>query len=401
MFSRGVLSSKARRFALLTCLVTLLMTIDTSSASACTCAAGLPLIEQITNSSAIFSGKVTELGLEEVPSPSPGPGIPAPQLQVFQASVDISKVWKAPLDQPLTVNTDVGSGVCGYNFEVDTEYLIFAYEYEGRLYTSICTNTQPLETAGSDIFVLDSLFSPAPRDRLAPAATVTATGYGTDYVSADQLEVRLLLSEGWQEGANVEEMQQQMVDLISANGGEEMLAAGRYYLTQDGFYFTVLREELADGDFGAVMALLPGLESAVQQADEVNVARIEVRFSLQDCTLAAVRARYRAMNDARTRAELLAAQAGGTRGAILAIVEAANAPSPEGIAGLCYEMPGEWHPIPLDIDSETAQQIIWRASLSVTYVVEPRVGEATSASSEPVATPVSAQMSPLPTPTAD
>lgn len=389
-----MLLKRVNKFSFLTLLIALLMLIDAPSVSACSCVGGLPLIDQITNASAIFSGTVTQLSLGEAPAATLAPGVQAPGMQVFQTSVAVSQVWKGPADQQLSVNTAQDSAACGYPFQTDTEYLIYAYENEGQLYTSLCSNTKPLEAAWSEIAILNSLFSAVPRDRLATAATVTATGHGMYYAIADQLDVRLLFREGWQVDTPVEALQQQVVDLLTAYGAAEMLAAGQYYLGQDGFYFTVQPE----GDFGAVLEQLNDIESALQQADATEVEGMEVKFSLRDCTEATAGARFHAMNDARTRAELLAAQAGGRRGAIVAIVEASKAPSPEGAVGLCSDTLAQWHPIPLDSDLSTVQQIVWRASLSITFTLEARIGEDSTPSVVPTTTPSPTQISPIPTP---
>lgn len=388
---------RSNKFSLLILLLTLLMTLDTSRASACSCAAGLPLIDQITNASAIFSGKVTQFSFEDGPPLSLGPGIPAVETRVQRAHVEVSQVWKEWAGQPFSVNAAVDSGPCAYTFQVDTEYLIYAQEYSDHLFVTFCSNTKPLEMAGSEIAALNNLYRPIPLNRLSPDATVTVTGHGVSYATADQLEVHMFIDEEWQDNTPIEEAQKQVVDWLKTHGAGEMLASGRYSLLQDGFYLTVRQNELSTGDLGTALALLSNIESARQQEGEAGIEHMEVKFSLQDCSQAAVDARSSALFKARNRAELLAIQAGGKRGALVAIVEASVTPSPEGAGGLCYDTQTQWLSLPLESDSNTAQQIIWRASLSVTYEVD----EArTSESPVPLATPSSAQTSPLPTPTA-
>lgn len=383
---------RARTFSIVTLLTALLMLVNVPRVSACSCAGGLPLIDHITNASAIFSGRVAELSPEEAPASTLAPDVQLPGTLVYQTSVDINQIWKGPTGLQLSVNTALDAAACGYPFQPGAEYLIYAYEHEGNLHTSLCSNTKPLEEAGSEIAILNSLFSSVPLDRLASAATVTATGHGVYYATADQLNVRLLFREGWQGDTPVETLQQQLVDLLTAHGAAEILASGRYYLGQDGFYFDIQPE----GDFGTVLEQLNNIDSSLLQASASEFEGMEVSFSLQDCTVAAAGARFRAMNDARTRAELLAAQAGGKRGAIVAVVEASNPPSPEGTGSLCFDTPAQWDPIPLDSELSTAQQIIWPASVSVTFALEARIGEDSTLSIAP--TPSTAQISPLPTP---
>src|SRR5690348_10922568 len=109
---------RASKLSLATLLITVLMIVDAPSASACTCTGGLPLINQIASSAAIFSGKVTEFTSLDATSSTL-----EPPFNGIHASVEVIQVWKGPASETLTV---VSSG-CGYSFEVGTEYLIFAY----------------------------------------------------------------------------------------------------------------------------------------------------------------------------------------------------------------------------------------------------------------------------------
>ena len=52
----------------------------------------------------------------------------------------------------VTVVTGLGEGDCGFDFETGKDYLVFAESVsDGRLFTSICTGTTPLEQAGPEL----------------------------------------------------------------------------------------------------------------------------------------------------------------------------------------------------------------------------------------------------------
>jgi hypothetical protein len=47
------------------------------------------------------------------------------------------------LDQEVVVSTGLGNGDCGYPFQVETTYLVYASNDNGKLSTSICSGTSP------------------------------------------------------------------------------------------------------------------------------------------------------------------------------------------------------------------------------------------------------------------
>jgi hypothetical protein len=49
------------------------------------------------------------------------------------------------------------SDTCGYEFQLNNEYLVYAYDYNGSIYTNICTRTNLLEYANEDLDYLNGL----------------------------------------------------------------------------------------------------------------------------------------------------------------------------------------------------------------------------------------------------
>jgi Carboxypeptidase regulatory-like domain len=71
-------------------------------------------------------------------------------------------------ETPSSVMTGLGGGDCGYNFQPGTRYLIVAHRRptDGRLWTSICSPTQPLAEAEGLIAYIESLNAPADGGRV-------------------------------------------------------------------------------------------------------------------------------------------------------------------------------------------------------------------------------------------
>jgi hypothetical protein len=67
-------------------------------------------------------------------------------------------VWKGVSSDSINITTAIGSGPCGYHFDVGQYYLIYAYgDPEGNinnLDTNFCTRTAPLDQAEADLVAL-------------------------------------------------------------------------------------------------------------------------------------------------------------------------------------------------------------------------------------------------------
>ena len=44
-----------------------------------------------------------------------------------EISIDISDIWKGILDEQIIIYSGIDDGICGYNFQINEEYLIFGY----------------------------------------------------------------------------------------------------------------------------------------------------------------------------------------------------------------------------------------------------------------------------------
>ena len=116
----------------------LLILCTPSPLSACTCDFPVGSCQRTWKAGdIIFTGTVTKKITSRLPY---GIDYYASQ-NSFKFSV--SEIFRgfAVAGQEFTVFTDSGGGGCGYNFDIGTEYLVYASLREGKLRTSICTPT--------------------------------------------------------------------------------------------------------------------------------------------------------------------------------------------------------------------------------------------------------------------
>jgi hypothetical protein len=99
--------------------------------------------EAFSEAEAVFSGKVTAIAVR------------AGQFDSEKVvSLDVERAWKGVSNDTDTVNVTTVSneGLCGFPFEENREYLVYAYSREGDvpLRVDICGGTAPIESAQKD-----------------------------------------------------------------------------------------------------------------------------------------------------------------------------------------------------------------------------------------------------------
>lgn len=139
--------------------VCVLWLVTPRCAFACSCAPpGSPDVE-LAQSVSVFAGRV--LQIEQ----------PTGQRVTFQ----VATVWKGPAYTSLVVHIPPDAPMCGYPFEPNQEYVVYAQGTETRLIASVCSRTQRLVDARDDIQRLGQGITPqtpAP-DRAGPSASQT------------------------------------------------------------------------------------------------------------------------------------------------------------------------------------------------------------------------------------
>jgi hypothetical protein len=99
-------------------------------------------------SQAIFAGEVTKIIVLKTAS-----GTNSGMVEIH---FKVSQAWKGIKSQAVTIFTTNIPDICGYEFEVDEHYLIYAFTFPSNkdLHTTICTRTQKMSTAVADLKVL-------------------------------------------------------------------------------------------------------------------------------------------------------------------------------------------------------------------------------------------------------
>ena len=140
-----------RRF-LFTGLAILVLSISIArEAAACECTERPGPCTAFTRDDVVFVGRVVDMIRAEEPTILIGLTV---RFEIEQPFKGLS-VTRRTVD----VKTGAESGDCGYDFKPGQRYLVFASQAHGSLYTSICTNNQPISDAQDDIELINALRS--------------------------------------------------------------------------------------------------------------------------------------------------------------------------------------------------------------------------------------------------
>lgn len=161
-----------KKISLLGLLFLVIFAMHTAIVAACSCIMPAPPMESMEASAAVFSG--TAISVEGM-----GDGIMTSGADPIEVTFAVSKVWKGPQTETITLTTPRDSAACGYPFEEGEEYLVYAYEEEnGALTTGLCTRTTTLATASDDLAALGegTQVTDEPQLIFGPETTETSTG---------------------------------------------------------------------------------------------------------------------------------------------------------------------------------------------------------------------------------
>jgi len=124
------------------CILLALVVLQPVAGRACSCAEPREPLAELASSTAVFSGRVMHVELAD----------PYGQgwflKRVTMALIDC---WKGALDATVIVWTGVNEAVCGIDFQVDTEWLVYAFGPQDVMGAGLCSRTQPLEWAAYDL----------------------------------------------------------------------------------------------------------------------------------------------------------------------------------------------------------------------------------------------------------
>jgi hypothetical protein len=95
---------------------------------------------QVRNAKVVFSGEV--VGINKIP-----------KTRMLLVKIEVKESWKEVLPKEITITTELGG--CGYQFQVGTEYLVFANDSDdGNLSTGECLRNKLLYKATEELQVL-------------------------------------------------------------------------------------------------------------------------------------------------------------------------------------------------------------------------------------------------------
>ncbi len=78
----------------------------------------------------------------------------SPLTEPIEVIFQVEQAWKGVSKAKVSIFTAKDSAACGYAFNMDESYLVYASVYEGKLTTGLCSLTKPLSFADEDLSVL-------------------------------------------------------------------------------------------------------------------------------------------------------------------------------------------------------------------------------------------------------
>ena len=146
-----------KKLFLIFVVVLSLFLLNLDFATACSCIEQ-SVSQQIAQSEFIFIGKVTKINRPIFTLDSSDP---------IKVTLDVSKGFKGSFGDSIAVLTTQDSASCGYSFEENGEYLVYATSENGNLNTNLCTGTKRLDEANEDLAELN-LISPSDNNQENP-----------------------------------------------------------------------------------------------------------------------------------------------------------------------------------------------------------------------------------------
>ena len=142
-----------KKIILLICCILIL----SSLVNACSCISWEGTEKAYEQSATIFSGKVIDI--------DEPPGITS-SADFVRITFEVYDVWKGEKVNEIEVYTAIDFASCGYDFELNKEYLVYTYESEGKLFTDVCNYPKLLssEEAKEEVNELIQIANPVSID---------------------------------------------------------------------------------------------------------------------------------------------------------------------------------------------------------------------------------------------
>ncbi len=152
-----------RRFPFPPIVVVLMLSLPVP-AHACSCISS-PIDEALAGATEVFTGRVTA-----VKNPYAGAVIQS-SMDPLSVTMSVDRVWKGTLGRSVELRTANSGASCGYRFDANEIYLVFAHDR----HVSLCSRTKPIATATEDLAALgdshvpeNAAFVPQPSPTASP-----------------------------------------------------------------------------------------------------------------------------------------------------------------------------------------------------------------------------------------
>ena len=136
------------------------LSLAKQTVNACTCAGPRSTCESYGSASAVFVGTVISVRVNK-PQKSNERAEEIDWTPVAFKFV-VEQAYHGVAGSQVEVFTGSGGGDCGYQFIVGQRYLVYAYSYQNRLSTGICSRTKLYSNATEDLAFLSTLSSATP-----------------------------------------------------------------------------------------------------------------------------------------------------------------------------------------------------------------------------------------------
>lgn len=112
---------------------------------ACSCIPSDSVRQELALSDVVFTGKVLQLIDKNKEKPTKSSADP------IAVHLQVKEIWKGLKESEVIIYTERDTASCGFPFEKNQEYIVYAMEDDGELRASICSRTAPLLAAPEDI----------------------------------------------------------------------------------------------------------------------------------------------------------------------------------------------------------------------------------------------------------
>ena len=146
------------RFVAVALLVAVVVGTPTTERARCNCEATSPINEALAEADAVFAGPI--VATRVLPDSYRMTDDSTGAVDELEVTVEVTRWWKGAGTPQAVVRTIYECCLCGYPFEKDQSYLIYAWEDRetpGRYRTRLCLRTKPLDEAREEMDHLTTL----------------------------------------------------------------------------------------------------------------------------------------------------------------------------------------------------------------------------------------------------